>query len=288
MDLSAYLRLVRAPGAFTVISNITAAHIVAVATAPQWLPLLLTIIVSLGLYHAGMVINAIVDVETDRRERPERPLVRGVIAIASARRFAALLMIGALALSVVIGPVTLIISLLLAVLVLLYNLVAKQGPLGPLVMAACRYTNWLLGLAVVTLTPELALMALPLPAYVYGLTLLSRQETSSGTGPSLWVSMALLVLAGALVLGNATLTGVDFGILAGLVVLLVAILLLRLVQLAHGASPEKIQGMVTLLIMGLIPLDALIVLSQGAIIEAALILLLVLPGSWMARKISVT
>ncbi|MDH3900465.1 MAG: UbiA family prenyltransferase [Gammaproteobacteria bacterium] len=288
MNFPAYLRLTRAPGAFTVISNITAAHVVAVSAAPQWVPLLLTIMVSLGLYHSGMVINDIVDIETDRQERPERPLVSGIITIASARRFAALLMIGAIALSVMIGPAPLIISLVLAGLILFYNLVAKQGPLGPLVMAACRYTNWMLGLSVVTLSPDLALIALPLPAYVYGLTLLSRQETSLGTVPSVRVSMVLLVLAGGLVLFNATVTGAGYGVLSGFVILMVATLLLRLAQLAQRASPERVQGMVTVLIMGLIPLDALIVFSQGAMIEAVLILLLILPASRVARYIYVT
>jgi hypothetical protein len=46
--------------------------------------------------------------------------------------------------------------------------------------------------------------------------------------------------------------------------------------------------MVIVLIMGLIPLDALIVFSQGAMIEAVLILLLILPASRVARYIYVT
>jgi 4-hydroxybenzoate polyprenyltransferase len=288
MHFLAYLRLVRAPGAFTVISNITAAHIVAVAATPQWVPLLLTILVSLGLYHSGMVINDIVDVEIDRQERPLRPLVRSVISIAGARRFAALLMTGAIVLSALIGLASLIISLVLAALILFYNLAAKEGPLGPLVMASCRYTNWLLGLSVATLSLDLALIALPLLAYVYGLTLLSRQETSSSTALSLRVIMMLLVLAGVLILFNATVTGVIYGVLIILMVLIVAMLLLRLVQLAQSASQERVQSMVTMLIMGLIPLDALIVFSQGNMIEAVLILLLVLPGSWMARHMYVT
>lgn len=288
MDFLAYLRLMRAPGAFTVISNITAAHVIASAAAPQWMPLLLTIMVSLGLYHSGMVINDIVDVEIDRQERPERPLASGVISVDTARRLAALLMIGGIVLSVIIGALPLIISLALAVLILFYNLVAKTGSLGPLVMASCRYTNWLLGLSVVALSPDLAIIALPLLSYVYALTLLSRQETSSGTLLSVQVSMALLVLTACLVLFNATLTGIGYGVLTGLVILMVVTLLLRLVQVAHMATPEMTQSMVTMLIMGLIPLDALIVFSQGAVIEAVLILVLILPASWVARHVYVT
>lgn len=288
MQFLDYLRLMRIPGAFTVVSNITAAHIVAVAATPQWVPLLLTILVSLGLYHSGMVINDIIDVEIDRQERPLRPLVSSAISIAGARRFATLLMTGAIALSALIGLASLIISLVLTALILFYNLSAKEGPLGPLVMASCRYTNWLLGMSVATMSLDLALIALPLLAYVYGLTLLSRQETSSSTVLPLRVIMILLVLAGVLILFNATVTGIIYGVLTILMVLMIAMLLLRLVQLAQRASPESVQGMVTMLIMGLIPLDALIVFSQGETIEAVLILLLIVPGSWVARHIYVT
>ena len=288
MQFLDYLRLMRIPGAFTVVSNITAAHIVAVAATPQWVPLLLTILVSLGLYHSGMVINDIIDVEIDRQERPLRPLVSSAISIAGARRFATLLMTGAIALSALIGLASLIISLVLTALILFYNLSAKEGPLGPLVVASCRYTNWLLGMSVATMSLDLALIALPLLAYVYGLTLLSRQETSSSTVLPLRVIMILLVLAGVLILFNATVTGIIYGVLTILMVLMIAMLLLRLVQLAQRASPESVQGMVTMLIMGLIPLDALIVFSQGETIEAVLILLLIVPGSWVARHIYVT
>lgn len=288
MDLLAYLRLVRAPGAFTVISNITAAHTISVAATPQWAPLLLTNLAALGLYHSGMVINDIVDVGIDRQERPERPLASGMISITAARRFGALLMVGAIVLSAIIGQTQFIISLVLAAMILFYNLAAKQGLLGPLVMAACRYTNWLLGMSIVALSPDLAMIALPLLAYVYGLTLLSRQEMSSSATLSLRLIIMLLVLSGALVLCNATVTGTVFGVLSGIVVLLVATLLYRLAKLANVSTPDEVQEMVTILIMGLIPLDALIVFSQGAIFEAALILLLILPGSWTARHIHVT
>ena len=288
MVFLAYFRLVRSPGAFTVISNITAAHIVTVTTTPQWGTLLLTILVSLGLYHSGMVINDIVDIETDRLERPERPLACGLISIASARRFAALMMISAIVLSAIIGQLQLIISLVLAALILIYNLVAKQGALGPLVMATCRYTNWLLGMSIVALSLNSVLIPLPLLAYVYALTLLSRQETSSNAMPSLWIIMTLILFAGALILFNAKVTGIGNGVLSGLVGLLIVIVMYRMVQLAKAPAPDKVQAMVTILIMGLIPLDALIVFSQGAMPEAALILLLVLPGAWMARHLYVT
>lgn len=162
--LEDWLQLVRLPTVFTLLSNCLAA--VAVAGG-NWLPvsgLIPTLLASLAAYWAGMILNDVVDVEEDRRDRPNRPLAAGRVSVAIASQVStALLLICPL---IILGTTALHTSeplwqgaafaaaVGLSLCVRAYDSSLKKTPLGPLLMGSCRALNILMvGLTMLAITP---------------------------------------------------------------------------------------------------------------------------------------
>lgn len=288
MALRDYLRLVRIPAVFTVVSNILAAHLVATAWIPDWRVLAMTLLASAGLYHAGMVFNDLFDLERDRGQRPWRPLPSGAVALPAAWRLALLLLALGLGCAALAGLQSLLVALSVAVLVLLYDGPAKGHPVAPVLMAGCRWGNWLLGMSVAGVALNQAWMALPVFLYTLGLTLVARRENATQDRSSLWAGMLLVALAGLLLWLDRAATGAGSTLLAGILLLLLLALSGRAWAVRGSGNPAVFRSLVRLLIMGMIPLDALLLFAQSGRAEAAWLLLLMPPGWWASRYIPVT
>ncbi|PPF27781.1 4-hydroxybenzoate polyprenyltransferase [Rathayibacter tritici] len=187
-----YLELVRAKAALTVIGDTLAGGAWAgrgLGAGTLALPLS-----SALLYSAGMALNDYSDAELDARERPERPIPSGRIRRSAALGTAAVLTAAGVAVAAVVdGRRSLALSLPLAATIWSYDLLAKPTPLGPVVMAACRGLDVLLGAGadgVRAAAPASAAVA----AHTLGVTVLSRGEVH-GTTP---------VAAGAAAAGTAS------------------------------------------------------------------------------------
>ena len=283
-----YLQLMRAPAVFTAASNIFAAFLVSKPSTVSWYGLLFVLLTSICLYAAGMVLNDCYDYAEDCRDRPGRPLPSGRIGLNSAWLLGWLLLAGGLIFAAFAGGGPLLIAGLLALLIVLYDGYAKRFLLGVLVMGGCRYMNWLLGLSIQPLELESFLLALPVFLYVCSLTLLSRVETSAANQTYLIGSFAGMLLAAGVV-AYIQLKSLLWPLPALLVLLaLLSSLGFRFFKTYRDFSPAQIQKTMKFLIMGIIPLDALLVLSLGSVFNALLILLLLLPGWWLARNMRVT
>jgi len=284
----AYLRLLRAPAVFTALSNIIAAHLLATQGRIQWPALGLLAAAASALYLAGMVLNDCFDLAEDRRDRPQRPLPSGVIPVASAWKLGWCLLGAGILLAGVVGGRQLLIAFTLAGAIVLYNGVLKATLWGVPLMGGCRYLNWLLGLSVAPLIGRSLLLGWPVFVYVSSLTLLSRVETSARS------RLALLLCASGMVTTAALFAVFNrSGLLAhGWVLLPVgAALLLVLARLAltyREFNPWTIQHSVGLLVMGIIPLDALLVLAGGPWWGGVLVLALLLPSRLLGRLVYVT
>jgi 4-hydroxybenzoate polyprenyltransferase len=287
-NLLPYARLLRLPNGFTALSNILAAQLIVTGGQLQWAPLLLLMLASWCLYSGGIVLNDWFDYEEDLRERPGRPLPAGLVP----RAHAVLLGFGLLALGVLlaaaVGPVQLLIAGGILLLVLFYDGHAKHTAYASLAMGACRYGNWVLGLSTGGLGADTWLLALPVFIYVTALTQLSRAETSAG-------SRRPLVLCGlGLLLGGASIVALHLGGLLpnawALPVLVMAMALVgqRLWATWRNYTPAGIQRMVKTLVLGIIPLDAILAIAGGPWWGGLLVLALYLPGTWLARKMYVT
>ncbi|MEU4365199.1 SCO3242 family prenyltransferase [Promicromonospora sp. NPDC023987] len=191
--------LVRAPAALSVVGDSLAGLAAARAGTPT--PLrgrhALLPVASACLYLGGMALNDYADRHLDAVERPERPIPSGRVTPRGALAVGAALTAGGVAAAGLAGGRrALAIALPLAACVWTYDLVAKDHPTGPVVMAACRGLDVLLGASPGHL-PSALPAAAGLAAHTLGVTVLSRGEVH-GTTTQVAGGVAAGTVAGAL------------------------------------------------------------------------------------------
>lgn len=173
--------LVRAPAALSVPGDVVAGAAAAGTLGARTAGLAGA---SVCLYWAGMAANDWADRELDAVERPERPIPAGRITAPTALGIAAGLTGAGLALAAATGGRRALgVAVPLAAAVWAYDLRAKNTAAGPVVMAACRGLDVLLGTGAGRRARALP-AALAVAAHTYTLTELSRREVS-GADPRL-------------------------------------------------------------------------------------------------------
>ncbi len=178
--LVAWLRLLRPPNLPTVPGDPLAGFLLA-GGRPGWRAAAVMLAVLL-VYAAGLIWNDVADVEIDRRERPERPLPSGAVAVGSARIVAALLAAAGLAAAGLAGAAALAAACLLTGMVLVYDFAGVRGrAAGVLIMGGCRAVSVVLGIAAASsfrAVPAAAwAVAAGFGAYVAAVSLLAKDET---------------------------------------------------------------------------------------------------------------
>ncbi|MEH1167035.1 UbiA family prenyltransferase [Micromonospora sp. CPCC 205539] len=167
--------LVRAPAALSVPGDVVAGATAAGALSPRT-PALAG--ASVLLYWAGMAANDWADRRLDAVERPERPIPSGRVAPAAAVGLAAGLTAAGVGLAAAVGGRrAAALAVPLAASIWGYDLLAKNTAAGPVVMAACRGLDVLLGASggrLVRALPAAATIA----AHTWTVTELSRREVS--------------------------------------------------------------------------------------------------------------
>jgi len=190
------------------------------------LPLLSVMAAALCLYAFGLLVNDMVDLETDRTERPDRPLPAGEITLSEARMAAFAAALSGLNLALCAGMPALIVAGILAGAILLYNGKLKHVPvLGALTMGGCRGLSLLLGVAAArpewflwppstcVIWPSM-LAPLVLALYVAAFTALARRETEreKPMGPLRWMPMIVLLVGLPCLLVMVTAIGLTTGL----------------------------------------------------------------------------
>jgi 4-hydroxybenzoate polyprenyltransferase len=157
-----YLRLIRAPNLFTVPSNILAGYFAVIPTGVVDTGQLLSLLFSsIFLYVFGIILNDYVDIEVDRNERPDRPLVSGRITKRNALTVAVMSIIVGNFLALTVSWASIAISALLTFVIIAYNLRLKRGSVtNPLSMGSARFLNVVLGGS-----PVVALFSIPHQSY---------------------------------------------------------------------------------------------------------------------------
>ncbi|MEO9326274.1 SCO3242 family prenyltransferase [Nocardioides sp. C4-1] len=156
---------------------------------------------SVLLYWSGMALNDWADREVDAVERPERVIPSGRMTASTALGVAAGLGAAGLAVSALAGGRrALRVSVPLAVLVAAYDLVAKDSPAGPAVMASTRGLDVLLGAAA---APGAAVVpAVATATHTAGVTLLSRGEVHGARPATAVAAIGTTAAAAAMVVGS--------------------------------------------------------------------------------------
>ncbi|MFD4993138.1 SCO3242 family prenyltransferase [Cellulosimicrobium cellulans] len=202
-SLHDHLDLVRAPAVLSVVGDTLAGAAAAGhALTPRraLLPL-----ASACLYAGGMALNDYADRDLDAVERPERPIPSGRISEGRALRVAVGLTAAGVGLAAAGGGArALAVAVPLAASVWTYDTVAKEHAVGPVVMAACRGLDVLLGAGVGHLRAALPAAA-GMAVHTAGVTFVSRGEVH-GTTSSLAAGVAAATAVGGAVVGVGALS----------------------------------------------------------------------------------
>lgn len=178
--LKTLLALGRVSNLSTVWSNALCGWIVAGGADPIHLGALLA--ASSLLYVGGMFLNDYCDAAFDRIHRPERPIPSGAIRRETTLRIALALLATGLACLAWMGWDALLLAVALAGLIVAYNALHKSSPkVGPLLMAACRASLYPIAALAASdaAARELAAAAGGMFAYILGVTLLARSESTT-------------------------------------------------------------------------------------------------------------
>ena len=292
--LRQYLLLVRLPNAFTAPSNVLAGYFAATPPAEASGAHLAALMVSSGLlYVAGIALNDYFDIETDRRERPSRPLPSGSVPKKHAMAIALAAMTAANAIALLAaGPVGLAISLALTAMIIAYDYRLKHTAAGPFAMGGSRFLNVILGtspaisaalLAGAGVQLEAAVFAAAsLFAYVVAITLLSKKEVGGerpGPLPSLMVFAAIAAIAAI---------GLPILRWEFLIPLSVFAAVMIVTFRQHLADPPSVQKAVRNMVISIIILDSVFVSGTAGLPYGLATLLFIAPAVVLAKKLYVT
>lgn len=306
--LRSYMELMRLPNVFTAMADVTMGFLFVQAVGWHWAPwrdswtLALLLVTSSLLYIAGVVLNDVFDLETDRQQRPERPLPSGRVSLGAARWIGwKLLVLGVLA-GAAIGLFTGhlrpgIVAALLATCILLYDAWLKRTPLGPLAMGACRMLNVLLGISVIDapLHAEHWLVAGGIGVYVAGVTWFARREADQSTRLQLTLSTVVMALGIALlawfpswsnrIIPQVQLDPQRWYLLTGVLGLLIV---WRCFRAVINPVPIYVRMAVAQCVLSIIMLDAVACYAVRGVSWAVMILLLLVPAMFLGRWIETT
>jgi heme O synthase-like polyprenyltransferase len=206
--LRQYLLLIRVPNLFTVPSNIMSGYFALTPANNADLGQLISLIISsVFLYISGIVLNDYFDIEVDRKERPNRPLVSGRITKRSALIIAGASIIAANILAFLVSWASLVVSASLTAVIIAYNYRLKRNAVSnPLTMASARFLNVVLGgssaldLSLIMHQTHMVLVlvfvGISLFLYTAAISVLSRKEIADPENPSLrssWVAIAISI-----------------------------------------------------------------------------------------------
>ena len=294
--LKEYLLLIRLPNVFTTPSNILAGYFAAVAVSEANGVHLIALMVSSGLlYIVGIVLNDYFDIEIDKRERPFRPLPSGKIS----KRHALAIVIVALLIAntiawVVVGQVSLAVSLALTFAIIAYDYHLKHGILGSFAMGGTRFLNLILGASPVLMyinNHSLAIVgtaAASLFLYVSSITILSKREAENQRPDSAIVFLMVFGVISAVASLGLLLLNLHWTFLINLSIFAAVMIVTFKRYLLKESSSPSVQKAVRNMVISIIILDSIFVTGTAGLAYGMTTLLLIPPAIVLARKLYVT
>lgn len=296
-----YFTLVRFPNLFTLPSNIFAGYFsVHTHNSIDIATIVLLTLVSVCLYAAGIIFNDVADRKIDRKERPNRPIPSGKIALRNAVILALLLVVISVVVSYIISAATFIVAVLLIVLIAMYDFVLKDSLFGPGFMAGTRVLNVLLGassdLSYIEessyMLYRLFIVCLSEFIYVLGISVLSKLETLKNKLINVGVLNATLFVSPLIIGVYATVTGIlnDY---TWIYIFIFGSFVSSILRIMYSAkSPitsSTVQKIIGLLIAGIIIHDAIYIAgSLDSWYAGFSIFVLLVPVMLLGKKFYVT
>jgi 4-hydroxybenzoate polyprenyltransferase len=244
----------------------------------------LTVVAAMSLfYEGGMFLNDYFDREVDARDRPERPIPSFEIAPRTVAVIGSAMLATGLALLALVGIEALGLGLVLAALIVTYDMRHKGNAFAPVLMGGCRALVYVIAAvaAASALPATVILAAAALLAYVAGLSYAAWQERLDSPA-NLW-PLALLAVPLAVLIPS-----LRAGALAVVIYLALVAAIAYAVCLLKTRPPGGVPRAVGLLIAGIALLDAAFIAGVGATSAALLAVAGFLATMFLQRFISGT
>lgn len=283
----------------TAISDILASFSIACfAIGVNWteisfIPALLLVLSTIGLYGGGVVFNDVFDAELDKTERPERPIPSGLVSKNAAALLATILLILAV---VSAGYVhtdffssSFLLALCTAIAAVVYDKWGKHHSLlGPLNMGLCRGLNLLLGMSIFpeALVSYWIIGVVPV-IYIAAITMISRGEVHGGKKSTLFAAAIFYFLVIASIVTAAVING-NFLYVVPFLILFAVLIFPPLQKALKDPKGPLVGKAVKAGVIALIVMNASWTAAFGAFYFALLILLLLPLSLWLAKLFAVT
>lgn len=211
---------------------------------------------SVFLYAGGVVLNDVFDYKTDLKERPERPIPKGLVTRRSAAIYGSVLLLTGLSFAFLVNNLSGLIAVFLVLAILSYDAIAKKHAVfGPLNMGVCRGLNLLLGMSIAGQLHSLWYALIPV-AYIYAVTLISRGEVHAGNKKQLiwagilYVAVIFVVL---MVIANQTESLAEA---LPFVILFAVLIFVPLIKAFRQNTADYIRKAVVAGVLSIVALDA--------------------------------
>jgi len=161
--------------------------------------IILAIIISL-FYMAGMALNDLVDVKIDKEQRPDRPIASGRISPRAALIFIVMLFATAIILLLIYFRHCIYLAMLLAAMIVLYDITHKRFSYSVVFMASCRALIYIISACAVfgagtrEFSTDIAIASAILGSYIALVTLIARSENKQQIHKRRWLSIAIMLL----------------------------------------------------------------------------------------------
>jgi len=257
-SLSTLLRLGRISNVPTVWTNVLAGSVIAGGEQhPNEIALIVTAMTA--FYVGGMYLNDFFDRVIDARDRPGRPIDAGEIRANSVLLIGCGLLATGIALMTPFGPSAVLCGILLAGVIVLYDIWHKGNALSPIVMGSCRALVYVgTGVAATgSISSATTIGAVALAFHVAGITYAAKQESLDRVG-NLWplVLLAMPLFAALPVLFSGWIIIAAFILLLAADAFAVGLLVKRR---ARGAVPLAVSGLIAAICL----VDALAIAAAG-------------------------
>lgn len=163
---------------------------------------ILSTIISL-YYMAGMALNDLGDAGIDRKQRPDRPIASGLISPRAALIFIVSLFVTATALLLIFFAHCIYLALMLAAMIILYDITHKRSSYSVIFMASCRALIYFISAYAVFADStkgfwiDTAIASAILALYITFVTLVARSENRQQIDRRRWLSIAIMLLVPA-------------------------------------------------------------------------------------------
>ena len=280
--LIALAKLIRLPLVFTAVADSLAGYLLSSPFEVEFSKIIGLVFASACLYSAGMLFNDVVDLEKDRKWHPTRSLPSGAVSLQMAVVFGGILIILGLLLGYMVRFHTFVVAFIVVILIFSYNGIFKGNRvLGSLNMGLLRFANFALGISVNCGLNIMDRVEFPFLLFIYVslLTMISTLEEGESR-KELFILMGGLLAIDVLAI-NIFIERQVVGLLVSLV--LIGLLINQMVRSLKVFSRESVKEMVKMLVVGIIPFDAVMLLGDGEYTAGFCVLLLLLPSFLLQR-----